>query len=213
MCAKSKNVGLRLGLRLGMRLESWVYDWVCDWEPLELSPLPESPRDLSPSAPLLPLSERTPLLEFCNVPGAGALLDVCKNSWSGRPSSFFPNSRSGRPSPILLSSRCGRPSSIFAKFPERTPLLAFANSQSGRPSHPNVYNTRTGIPVSAKKTPARIPQSAKFNYPRAPQLQCWTSDATHGRAEAGVFFAAPQRPPAATTTLNLGVRGSLRQCA
>ena len=43
MCAKYKNVGLRLGLRLGMRLESWVYDWVCDWEPPDLSPPPGVP--------------------------------------------------------------------------------------------------------------------------------------------------------------------------
>ena len=161
-------MGLRLGLRLG-----------ASGSP----PLPVSPRDLSPSAPLLPLSERTPLLEFCNVPGAGALLDVCKNSWSGRPSSFFPNSRSGRPSPILLSSRCGRPSSHFA------------NSQSGRPSHPNVYNTRTGIPVSAKKTPARIPQSAKFNYPRAPNFNVGHRTRRMAVQRRAFFSQRPNGPP------------------
>ena len=189
---------MRLGLRLG-----------ASGSP----PLPVSPRDLSPSAPLLPLSERTPLLEFCNVPGAGALLDVCKNSWSGRPSSFFPNSRSGRPSPILLSSRCGRPSLSFAQFPERTPLLAFCKLPERTPLPSQCLqraNRHSGV---CEKNLRAYSAERKVQLPPRPQLQCWTSDATHGRAEAGVFFAAPQRPPAATTTLNLGVRGSLRQCA
>ena len=60
----------------------WVCDWVCDWKvgftigfatgSLWNSPPSRSPRVTSPSPLLSPLSERTPLLEFCCVPGAGA---------------------------------------------------------------------------------------------------------------------------------------------
>ena len=201
MCAKSKNVGLRLGLRLGMRLESWVYDWVCDWEPPDLPPSRCPPVTYPPPLLSSPFPSGRPSSSFAMFPERAPFSMFAKTPGADAPPRFFSK----------LPERTPLPD--FAKFPVRTPLLAFCKLPERTPLPSQCLqhaNRHSGV---CEKNARAYSAERKVQLPPRPQLQCWTSDATHGRAEAGVFFAAPQRPPAATTTLNLGVRGSLRQCA
>ena len=143
MCAKSKNVGLRLGLRLGMRLESWVYDWVCDWEPPDLSPLPESPRDFSLSPPLPPFrADAPPRVLLC--------------SRSGRPSSIFAEAPEADAPPRFLQ-----------KLPRRTPLPGdMSVADSSRHTQVTFFRNRC---LRKKRPPPfqahwrKLPRTPKFN--------------------------------------------------
>ena len=123
-----------------------------------------------------------------------------------------------------------RPPTHLSSCPPACPLFrppvrlsAYCNRESADAVTKNGFEQQTQTPIPKFKTSEkafrclrkkrpRLSRNGKSSSAPAPQVQCWTVRATHGRARAGVFFATPERPLWSHANIELGGSGGPHKC-